>query len=340
MDRRLARGAGVCVLLAAAAAALWVRAEHRRADEPARHFAFTYAATVADVPSDAAQVRIWIPLAKTRDNQRILSRRIRASHPYQVHDEPTYGNDLLFLALSSPLPPAVEVSVEYEVEVFRESRLEADRAFAPMPAASADELAIALRNEPLMVVDQTVTQLAQEVTVGRQHEMDKARAIYDHVLRSMRYDKTEPGWGRGDTLRACRLGAGNCTDFHSLFISMARAVGIPARFVMGAPVPETPGGEIPGYHCWAEFYHPARGWVPVDASEAWRHPERRDYYFGTRDPNRILFSAGRNLQLIPAQQGGPVNFLVYPYVEVDGQPFGGRIETRLEFRDHQRREEA
>ena len=324
------------MLLVAALSFRLFQARHH-AGQPARRFAFTYAATISAPPATASRMDVWIPLAKTRDNQRILSRRIQSVHPYRIHEEPTYGNDLLSLALSSPLPPTIEIAIDYEVAVFRESRLETGRAFVPMQTVSAAELARALRSEPLMVVDQTVTQLAQQVTAGRQHEMDKARAIYDHVLEHMHYDKTEPGWGRGDTLRACRLGAGNCTDFHALFISMARAVGIPARFVMGASVPETAGGDIPGYHCWAEFYHPSYGWVPVDASEAWKHPQRRGYYFGTRDPNRILFSAGRNLQLVPAQQGGPVNFLVYPYVEVDGRPFDGRIETRFQFRNRQQK---
>jgi transglutaminase-like putative cysteine protease len=44
----------------------------------------------------------------------------------------------------------------------------------------------------------------------------------------MRYDKTGTGWGRGDVLYACDAKKGNCTDFHSLFIAMARSQGIPA----------------------------------------------------------------------------------------------------------------
>ena len=29
---------------------------------------------------------------------------------------------------------------------------------------------------------------------------------------------------------------------------------------------------------------------------------------------------GRDLVLTPRQSGGPLNFLIYPYVEVDGKP--------------------
>lgn len=174
--------------------------------------------------------------------------------------------------------------------------------------------------------------MAREATAGRITELEKVRAIYDHVMSHMRYDKTIPGWGQGDTARACRLGAGNCTDFHSLFISLARAVGIPARFVIGVPIPEGSRGEISGSHCWAEFHHPAYGWVPVDASEAWKHPELREHYFGTFDAHRLLVSIGRNIPLTPAQAGPPVNILLKPYVEVDGH-IAGKVETTWAYRN-------
>lgn len=311
----------------------------REASRPSeRVVAFRYTASLTGLPAQASPVRLWIPLAKTRENQRVLSRRIEVARPYEIHEEPVFGNDILYLALTPPLPRPFSVVIDYEVALRRGRRL------APRPlvhvfggVASADDVATALRNEPLMVVDETVTRLARGVTESRTTNLQKARAIYDYVIAHMRYDKTTPGWGRGDTLRACALGKGNCTDFHSLFISMGRAVGLPARFVIGVSLPREPAGEIPGYHCWAEFYSPRQGWVPVDASEAWKHPDLRDYYFGTRDENRVSISVGRNIRLVPAQAGAPVNIFVYPYAEVDGLP-GGVIETRFQFRDRNTRE--
>ena len=81
------------------------------------------------------------------------------------------------------------------------------------------------------------------------------------------------------------------------------------------------GGTIPGYHCWAEFYAAGRGWLPVDASEAWKHPGHAGEYFGRQAPNRVLISVGRDIELVPPQDGAPVNILFSPYVEVDGRPF-------------------
>jgi hypothetical protein len=155
---------------------------------------------------------------------------------------------------------------------------------------------------------------------GKATQLDRARALYDYTFNNMRYDKSGTGWGRGDAEWACDAKRGNCTDFHSLFISMARSQKIPSRFEIGFPLPANKaGGNIPGYHCWAEFYDPQRGWVPIDISEAWKDQSKKDYFFGAHDANRVQFSVGRDVELVPAQKGGPLNYFVYPYVELDGK---------------------
>jgi hypothetical protein len=35
----------------------------------------------------------------------------------------------------------------------------------------------------------------------------------------------------------------------------------------------------------------------------------------------MQFSMGRDLRLNPAQDGKPLNYFIYPYVEVDGREF-------------------
>ena len=58
--------------------------------------------------------------------------------------------------------------------------------------------------------------------------------------------------------------------------------------------------------------------MPVDASEASKHPEKHDYYFGHFDESRVAFTIGRDLVLTPPQKGEPLNYLIYPYAELDG----------------------
>jgi hypothetical protein len=59
----------------------------------------------------------------------------------------------------------------------------------------------------------------------------------------------------------------------------------------------------------------------VDISEAWKDPSRREYFFGAYDANRVKFTAGRDIVLNPKQAGEPLNYFVYPYVEIDGKKY-------------------
>ncbi|MBI3194808.1 MAG: transglutaminase domain-containing protein, partial [Ignavibacteriae bacterium] len=139
--------------------------------------------------------------------------------------------------------------------------------------------------------------------------------------------------GQGDAIYACDVKRGNCTDFHSLFIGLARASGVPARFVIGFPLPvDKVHGEIGGYHCWAEFFAEGIGWIPVDASEAVKQPEKKEFFFGGLDENRIQFSIGRDIRLDETSEFEPVNYFIYPYVLVDGKLFKN-IERHITFSD-------
>jgi hypothetical protein len=57
----------------------------------------------------------------------------------------------------------------------------------------------------------------------------------------------------------------------------------------------------------------------VDISEAWKDQTKREYFFGAHDANRVQFSRGRDITLLPKQAGEPLNYFVYPYVEVAGK---------------------
>ncbi|HLD29540.1 MAG TPA: transglutaminase-like domain-containing protein, partial [bacterium] len=165
-----------------------------------------------------------------------------------------------------------------------------------------------------------VRQLSSELAKGKTSAVEKARAFYDYLFENMTYDKTEPGWGEGDIKRVCLVKKGNCTDFHSFFIALCRAGGIASKFVMGVGLPEKDKADISGYHCWAEFYDPRYGWIPVDISEAWKNKNRYEYFFGAVDEKRVEFTQGRGIVLVPSPQNGEaLNYFIYPYVEIDGK---------------------
>ncbi len=48
--------------------------------------------------------------------------------------------------------------------------------------------------------------------------------------------------------------------------------------------------------------------------------------------DRIHFSTGRDLELGPDHLGRPLNYFVYPYIEVDGRPWRGNVEKHFSYR--------
>ncbi|MGH9355370.1 MAG: hypothetical protein ACRD10_04505, partial [Terriglobia bacterium] len=64
----------------------------------------------------------------------------------------------------------------------------------------------------------------------------------------------------------------------------------------------------------------------------WLDPSMHDFFFGSLDASRVKFSTGRDLTLSPRPSGPPVNYFVYPYVEVDGKPYNS-TQSQFSFRD-------
>jgi len=275
-------------------------------------------------------VQAWIPLPRDDRSQRVSALSIDSPVPVEVVDQPSGGNRIAYLSAKAPAAGSISVTIRFKVRRIEEA---ADLAMAQRNLAEPRDgkFASFLGPDRLVPIGGQITQVSARIGETGASAYDQAQAIYRYVIANMAYDKSGTGWGRGDAIYACNVKKGNCTDFHSLFIAIARSRGIPARFTIGFPLSAASAGTIPGYHCWAEFYAGGQ-WVPVDASEAWKHPQLRQYYFGHLDTNRVAFTMGRDLVLKPSQRGAPLNFLIYPYVEVDGKPMpAAQIKNRFEY---------
>ncbi len=303
-----------------------------------RHFTFHYAFTVKNV-SPGQKLRVWIPLAHSDAWQDVKVTEKTGDLPLKQVPQSDYGNQALYAEATKTDKAEYKFSVDYDV-VRREHIVLVDGKPAKTLRAEKEphvQLARFLQPDRLVPVTGIPAQLAAAQTKDAKTPIEKAKDIYDYVFRTMKYDKSGTGWGHGDTLWACDAKRGNCTDFHAVFISMARSQKIPARFQIGFPLPDDKSSaEIPGYHCWAEFYLDSVGWVPVDISEAWKHQGRHDYFFGAHDVNRVQFTQGRDLKLLPAQDGARLNYFVYPYIEVDGKEYAN-VSNNFSFQDVQSR---
>ena len=295
------------------------------AKPPAREFKLTYGAKILDVPAGAT-VKVWMPLAQTSPQQKVELTDKAVPSDLQINRDASYGNQIGFFEVKkSDADETIDFSLQYDV-----ARQQAglDQSEKTLEQSKAERFLNANRLVPKtgkpieLLADQSVPEDPQAA----------GELLYSIVEQHMKYDKSNPGYGNGDSVWACDSKTGNCTDFHSLFISLARSRDIPARFQIGFSVPtDKPAGTIGGYHCWAWFHVEGQGWLPVDISEADKHPEMKSFFCGNLTPDRVTFSTGRDIQLVPASKTQPLNYFVYPHVEVDGQQWP-KDKIRLDFR--------
>jgi transglutaminase-like putative cysteine protease len=288
-------------------------------------YELAYRVRLRELAPTGDDVSLWVPYpAETRD-QRVVDAHVDSPWPERLTREEKYGNRMVYLE-GKPDGAVGDLVMRFVVE---------RRPSMGTPArGTADDayLRPALYQMPdkLIPLSGVIRNIAEREGRGSETRTAKIRAFYDYVYRTMSYDKSGTGWGRGDAVWACENKRGNCTDFHSLFIGMLRSQGIPARFLIGFPIPDADEGTIPGYHCWAEFYDEQRGWLPIDASEA-KKRGMADAYFGTIPNDRVEFTAGRDIVLSPPQHGEPLNYFVYPYAEAEGRPVAPP-STEIRFR--------
>lgn len=303
------------------------KSERRKSPEVegARSLALTVEAEVTGIPADATELRLWIPVPRNEEVQVLRDMDAGGTTATRIVTDGELGNRAVLVVVPRP-SPAESARVTFHV-----TREEQRGAVAGSGTGVEGETNRWLRDESLTFVDERIRKIAASIFTEEMSAEKKARTAYDYVFENMKYSKEGEGWGKGSVAWACDMKSGNCTDFHALFIALVRAGGVPARFRVGFPLPAERGeGAIAGYHCWAEWRSPSAGWVPVDISEAWKHPEKKDYLFGNLDSDRVGMSLGRDL-VFEGQAGPPLNYFVFPYAEVDGKP--RKVAARVTFRD-------
>lgn len=269
-------------------------------------FEFRYEVTLPEIKAAA---KIWIPIPQSDRFQTVELLAINAPTEHQILEEKNNGNSILYMELS-PEHSGQQLKLVYDVERQEKKPYEEDGAPTKYLNASI-----------LMPVGDRFKILADSIIGKKRNDgtIMQARALYDYITDNVKYIKAGK-YGTGDAVYACDALTGNCTEFHSLFISLARSAGIPARFAVGAAIPsDRDEGGIDGYHCWAEFYAEGKWW-PVDISEANKYSALATYYFGRHPANRIEFTKGRDLEIEPGPNSGPINFLAYPVMEIGKNP--------------------
>ncbi len=162
------------------------------------------------------------------------------------------GSKLMTLSVPR-LRPRSNAKVEVDFEVTRRPiALPADTASFKAPASPSAALRPYLSSSPgINLTHPDIVRIAKEIAATGGKDWQLARAIYDWVKKNLKYTR---GKLRG-AVWATQHGEGDCEEYTSLFIALARVNGIPARVVW-----------VPG-HCYPEFYLENKEggrWFPCD----------------------------------------------------------------------------
>jgi transglutaminase-like putative cysteine protease len=195
-----------------------------------------------------------------------------------------------------------------------------DAKVAPLPA-DFDRQYLAERLPHIRFSPQIRETLAT-IVGDETNPLKRARRIFHWIDGNIRYHAEEEYTIIPAISEHClSRRRGDCGVQGTLFITLCRAAGVPARWQSGW---ETRPNGNHNMHDWTEIYVAPWGWLPVDPSYGLQKsddPAIREFYFGHQDSYRMIVNLDYGHPLTPPKQSlrsEPADFQ-RGEVEVDGR---------------------
>ncbi len=275
-------------------------------------------------------LRLWFPFPVACDTQPAEEiRLVSSSHPVTIT-----GTVHRTAFMEVPCEQGATYSVRYSfVNRARYIPIELDHPTG-LPAGeglSAEELAAYTGEQaPHIRLTPFIKALAAEIAGDETDPLRLARRVYDYICTHVRYSYVRDYLLIENIPEFVLLnGYGDCGTMGLAFITLCRALGIPAKWQSGWSC--YPDGC--GSHDWAMFYVAPYGWLYCDPSygEGATHAgntARADHYFGNLDPFRMVASNEFQQPLTPDKRFCRMD----PYDNQSGE--GEYEDANIFFDDH------
>lgn len=166
--------------------------------------------------------------------------------------------------------------------------------------------------------DSFIKETAKKVVGEEKNPYWMARRIFDFVRNTLEY-KLEGGWNVAPVV--LQRGTGSCSEYTFSFIALARACGLPARYVGAIVVRGDDASLDDVFHRWPEIYLPNYGWIPIDPQGGDKPlPRDRAQNIGNL-PNRFL---------ITTQGGGDSEYLGWYYNHNEAYQLDPQVQINIE----------
>ncbi len=309
---------------------------------------FEVTSRIEPLAGDGA-VRAWVPLPSMDEADwfRPMGNLWRGNAVTMRVERDPSGAEMLFAEWApATAAPVVEVVSRFAT---RDRSTDFSRPAATPLKLPAEQHALYTRATELLPTDGIVRDTAEDITRGATTDEDKARAIYEWVVDNTFREPKTRGCGIGDIAFMLESGdlSGKCADLNSLYVGLARAVGLPARDVYGLRVADSrfgykslgkSGNVSKAQHCRAEVFLERFGWIAVDPADvrkvvleeppgtlALDDPKVlavRKQLFGGWETNWLAYNDAHDL-ILPGSSGPAIPFLMYP----QGESAGGRFDS-------------
>jgi hypothetical protein len=281
-----------------------------------RHTACSYNKNITTL----THLELNVPLPENWPDCTVSNVKVTGDDPFLLHN--TEGPGQIYRAVyKNGLPKrgtTALLSVEYDVQLYQvDINFDALAQRSYPEYAKNSEYKYYTQTEILSDLPEVRSILDELQQKGHGNPVLYAKAVYDWVGQNIQYANPRPS----ESLKICfKERKGDCGAIAGFFVSLCRAGGVPARFVAGCWA-----GGFDGWHCWAEFYLPDVGWIPIDHSPSGG--------FGNMSNNHLpLVKAGDMKFNVDPNKGGDTAGFVQPgywFFWFGGGGEGGLIETEL-----------
>lgn len=243
-------------------------------------------------------IRIWMAKPANSKLQKIKKFSILPV-PQKIYQD-NQGNKILYFHFKNQ----EKIEIKFNARAIlkqNKTKLNRDKILVPK-----NILGRYIKSEKFLEQTQEIKKLAKEITKNSRNDLDKIKSIFTFIAKNFKY--CYPVKKRGVKNLDLNKLSGDCGEYSSLFVTMCRISGIPARNNTGFVVfPKH--GKI-SEHGWASVYLKPYGWIDMDPQYASLKKNINiglRKYFGQRTDYRIILINGFNIQLKPAI---PKNFQV------------------------------
>jgi hypothetical protein len=261
-----------------------------------RTYVIRYSAEISRIKASGANsIFLWIPRPLESASQ-------RAVKAIQSSEKPTIENFrglMLYHFKDSHDGQSLKVQHDFILSSYEiESQPKVD-AIKSVDKDSPIRAAFTKAEPEIPSTAAAVAKTAAEIVGKEKNPWRQAKLVYDWTLDKV---TLRPDKNSGNALSALSELYGDAYSISMLYVALCRALGIPCAPVSGVWI-DSARATHP--HWWAEFFVDGMGWVPVDPAfgssapslQAARPPQkegfdRRAYYFGNVDNDRIMFSRG------------------------------------------------